>query len=778
MANDTEVDPCPPSLPYAEDYLPVLFAFAALATLIVLCLFLETSFFFWKHLNNWKPRDKAKWLVAVYPVMCITSCVALIVPRASTLNDLVASAGRIQWLETMVLQYALFGPITSYVSAILWANDDFGYKQNAAASGSTWLHSINSATTLLAMYGFQIIYNVSQVPLSRTAVRPKFLCLQLVLFINGIQQSVIKLFVASGLIHCDPPLNPTGVADLIRMTVSEYRRVIRMTVSEYRRVIRMTVSEYRRIIRMTVSECRRVIRMTVSECRRVIRMTVSEYRRIIRMTVSECRRVIRMTVSECRRVIRMTVSEYRRIIRMTVSEYRRVIRMTVSEYRRVIRMTVSEYRRIIRMTVSECRRVIRMTVSECRRVIRMTVSEYRRIIRMTVSEYRRVIRMTVSEYHRVIRMTVSEYRRIIRMTVSECRRVIRMTVSECRRVIRMTVSEYRRIIRMTVSEYRRVIRMTVSEYRRVIRMTVSEYRRIIRMTVSECRRVIRMTVSEYRRVIRMTVSEYRRIIRMTVSECRKVTSMTVSENHRVIRMTVFDYRRVIRMTVSEYRRVIRMTVSEYRYHHLIVIFEMFIINLVARKYYRRHVGNIPPEDAFRADTRDAGAETTNSLLREYPGMSYLPSPSSEGSRRSSVFTVGLPDFKNLFRRSKHPGDSISEASTSKPDSTIDATRSFFERQSMSSTVEMGTDPMVPYADQFRSRSLHKPAEHDAIRTRPEAYSYAGQTNYPVIREQPGRSTTTRTKVDSETTFEGASDVDEPVIDPSKIKLSIRDSTAV
>ena len=35
---------------------------------VVLGLYLETLVFFFTHLYNWKPRDKAKWLMAVYPV--------------------------------------------------------------------------------------------------------------------------------------------------------------------------------------------------------------------------------------------------------------------------------------------------------------------------------------------------------------------------------------------------------------------------------------------------------------------------------------------------------------------------------------------------------------------------------------------------------------------------------------------------------------------------------------------------------------------------------------
>ena len=52
-----------------------------------------------------------------------------------------------------------------------------------------------------------------QVPLSKTAVRPKFLCLQLVLIVSGIQRFVFGIFVVSAVIPCYPPLSAQGNAD-------------------------------------------------------------------------------------------------------------------------------------------------------------------------------------------------------------------------------------------------------------------------------------------------------------------------------------------------------------------------------------------------------------------------------------------------------------------------------------------------------------------------------------------------------------------------------------
>lgn len=55
---------------------------------------------------------------------------------------------RIQILETSVLQYALVRPITSYISAILWSNDDFGTREAVSLLISRCLNSVMIAYSL------------------------------------------------------------------------------------------------------------------------------------------------------------------------------------------------------------------------------------------------------------------------------------------------------------------------------------------------------------------------------------------------------------------------------------------------------------------------------------------------------------------------------------------------------------------------------------------------------------------------------------------------------
>ena len=55
--------------------------------------------------------------------------------------------------------------------------------------------------------------DVNRLSLFRVQIGGKFVCLQTVLMIVGVQRSVIAALVQAGLIHCAPPLPDHAVAD-------------------------------------------------------------------------------------------------------------------------------------------------------------------------------------------------------------------------------------------------------------------------------------------------------------------------------------------------------------------------------------------------------------------------------------------------------------------------------------------------------------------------------------------------------------------------------------
>ena len=49
----------------------VFYGIASAAAVLVLGVYIEEVAYFFRRLYNWKPRDKAKWILAVYPVFNI-----------------------------------------------------------------------------------------------------------------------------------------------------------------------------------------------------------------------------------------------------------------------------------------------------------------------------------------------------------------------------------------------------------------------------------------------------------------------------------------------------------------------------------------------------------------------------------------------------------------------------------------------------------------------------------------------------------------------------------
>lgn len=83
----------------------------------------------------------------------------------------------------------------------------------AYANPSNYVNLAVVLSTLLATWSFQMIYNLSRIPLSHTAVKPKFICLQLVLLVAGFQKAMISIFSATGVIPCEDPLNEHANGD-------------------------------------------------------------------------------------------------------------------------------------------------------------------------------------------------------------------------------------------------------------------------------------------------------------------------------------------------------------------------------------------------------------------------------------------------------------------------------------------------------------------------------------------------------------------------------------
>jgi organic solute transporter subunit alpha len=268
--NDT-LQLCPSVAPGFIDYMTALtvdyivaFSVLGVVTLAIVINFFEELVYLYRHtpsMSQSRDRDRAKWLLAIYPLTAFTTFVSLVAPRTTGFNDLVTAiyvavcvyvfvvmiidhfggpirmtdrlSGHVlrvnvppfcfcccccclnqpfnrvtvQILGALIMQFVLVRPFLGYVVSILVADGSFGIAE------ANYIGFAYSVSTLLAIWSFRILYDVCAVPLAGVHIRPKFICLQLVLVIVGVQRSIIEIFVLTGFIVCQPPMSATAVAD-------------------------------------------------------------------------------------------------------------------------------------------------------------------------------------------------------------------------------------------------------------------------------------------------------------------------------------------------------------------------------------------------------------------------------------------------------------------------------------------------------------------------------------------------------------------------------------
>jgi hypothetical protein len=97
---------------------------------------------------------------------------------------------------------------------------------------------VTLTSTLTAMWSFNILFMIARPYLTRMAIRPKHLCMTLVVFISSIQPVIINIFVVSGVMPCSGLLNPKAHGDRWHNMLVVFEMLILSVIARryYRRV--------------------------------------------------------------------------------------------------------------------------------------------------------------------------------------------------------------------------------------------------------------------------------------------------------------------------------------------------------------------------------------------------------------------------------------------------------------------------------------------------------------------------------------------------------------
>ncbi|KAL4236224.1 hypothetical protein ACF0H5_004611 [Mactra antiquata] len=241
----------------SDDALIIAFITIACILATVCCiLYVEEIFFIRKQYNKHDTRGrKSIILLGLYPVVCVMSLIAILVPTSAILLDLVASGylsiciyvfitmtiecfggsdkmveklsndkvklntppcccclccilkpitltkESLCIMELLSMQVAFVRPAALFVAAILWTDGQY-IKHIDATQPYVYITVISGISMLVSMYGMIVIFRASKLHLAHYHLAFKFIPLQLIIVLVNVQSGVFSTLADRGIPAC------------------------------------------------------------------------------------------------------------------------------------------------------------------------------------------------------------------------------------------------------------------------------------------------------------------------------------------------------------------------------------------------------------------------------------------------------------------------------------------------------------------------------------------------------------------------------------------------
>ncbi|XP_011618084.2 organic solute transporter subunit alpha-like [Takifugu rubripes] len=244
-----------------------LFLIPAGLAVILLGIFLEEVGFFLRHVSSPRRRWFYLWILGMYPVLAVTSLVALFVPRSSSLCNFVAAlyhsitlikfmgliedffggkarmlaalagqqvspdpfpcccccclpmvainSGSRGWMVAAVLQLSVVRSLLFFVMLVLWTDEQYDYGDVDSVNPNVYVNAIIGASTFLSFYGYLLFYKATKSSLHGYGLRAKFICIIVVLVLCGLQSGILETMGALEVIPCTPPFSVVARSQMI-----------------------------------------------------------------------------------------------------------------------------------------------------------------------------------------------------------------------------------------------------------------------------------------------------------------------------------------------------------------------------------------------------------------------------------------------------------------------------------------------------------------------------------------------------------------------------------
>ncbi|XP_071989261.1 organic solute transporter subunit alpha-like [Engystomops pustulosus] len=242
----------------------LLFAMLTFMTLVTLVVFLEEAHYMYNKISGNK-KSIIIWVNAAAPIIAITSCVGMWIPRSTMFTDFTSSVflavlihkfqlmlvtecgGNREFLKKFggqklqlntgplccccvcfprknihsrtlfilklgTFQFALLRPILMFLAVVLWTNGTYTSGDSRAESATMYINLMVAVITLTALWAVGIMFNLVKHILLDKNIIPKFACYQFIVILSQLQTSVIHILGTLNVIPCVPPLSGSARA--------------------------------------------------------------------------------------------------------------------------------------------------------------------------------------------------------------------------------------------------------------------------------------------------------------------------------------------------------------------------------------------------------------------------------------------------------------------------------------------------------------------------------------------------------------------------------------
>ncbi|XP_053313307.1 organic solute transporter subunit alpha-like [Spea bombifrons] len=236
----------------------LLFALLTLMTVFAFLVFLEESYYMYRKISGPK-KSIMIWINAGAPIIAITSCVGMWIPRSTMFTDFTASVflavfihkfqqmlvsecgGKKEFLKkfgdkklqistgpfccccvclpqkdinsrTLLIlklgtfQFAFLRPVLMFLSVVLWTNGTYILGSSSVDGATMWINLTLAIITITALWAVGIMFNLVRPTLTDKNIIPKFAVYQFIVILSQLQTSIMNILATVGVISCVPPL--------------------------------------------------------------------------------------------------------------------------------------------------------------------------------------------------------------------------------------------------------------------------------------------------------------------------------------------------------------------------------------------------------------------------------------------------------------------------------------------------------------------------------------------------------------------------------------------